>query len=202
MVPVATIRPLRISPIRSQVASTSDENVRRQQHCRLAISAQLAERVAEGLHHHRIETGRGLVEDQDGRSGHQRLDDPDLLLHPVRLIAQAPPQIDVADVEAAQQLGEIAARDRTAVRFREIVADSLPRSGPGRRAARRGDTRPAGARAGSRRGNPARAPTPAPATAGAGPQAAGSSWSCPRHSIPGTRRPRRARPRTTDPRRR
>ena len=79
------------------------------------------ERLAERLHHQGIEPGGRLVEDQDRRVRHERLDDADLLLHAVRLIAKTAAEIEAADVEALEQLVEIVARHRTAVEPRKVV---------------------------------------------------------------------------------
>ena len=47
------------------------------------LSFERVDRVAERLDHHRIEARGRLVEDEDRRSAHQRLNDADFLLHPV-----------------------------------------------------------------------------------------------------------------------
>ncbi len=79
------------------------QDVRREEHGRPPGARELVHRLCERFDHQRIEAGGGLIEDEQRRLGHQRLNDAELALHPVRVVAHAPLQIEIADVEAAEQ---------------------------------------------------------------------------------------------------
>ena len=129
------------------------QHVRRQEDRRAPAPRQLADRFAERLDHQRIEAGSRLVEDQHRRVGHQRLDQPDLALHAVRVVAHAAAQVAIAEVEAAEQELEVAPRRRLRPpSARQVRRDSRRRSDPGRTASRSaGSRRGGGPRATARR---------------------------------------------------
>ena len=94
--------------------------MRGEEHGSAARSGELVERFGERFDHQRVEPGGRLVEDDDGRVGHQRLHDPELALHAVRIVAHAAAQIDLAHGKAAQQHVDAARRHGRTERRQEL----------------------------------------------------------------------------------
>jgi hypothetical protein len=86
--------------------------MRGEKDCRPAFCFQAVNRFREGFDHERIETGRGFVEDEHRRAAHQRLDDSKLPFHSVRKVIEPAPEVDVADIEAQQELPKKGRVDR------------------------------------------------------------------------------------------
>ena len=181
-----TSRPSRMIATRSQVCSTSRQDVARQED-RPALGLGLADDLVERLLDERVEARRRLVEDEQVGPVLERDDQADLLLVALRVLLELAASgrcrgarsssAAGRPVDAAAQVGEVL--DRLAagqlVVQRELarqVADAGDGWRPGRRSSR------------CRRRRPART------SAGGGRAASGSSSSCRRRSGRGSRTPR------------
>ena len=181
-----TSRPRRRIATRSATRSTSRQRVRGQEH-RAALRGDLAEQRVEALLHQRVEPGDRLVEDQQLRLVHERLDQPELLAVARRELAHRAVELGV---EALGQLVADPPVDAAAQLGRGSRA-SPPRSASDRGRSRPAGTRPGGGSRGSAAAVQPEQPSPSPTSAGSGPAAAAWSSTCRRRSDRGTRTPRR-----------
>ena len=176
-------------------ASTSEQDVGRQQH--RALAAQLPDQRVRLPDLVRIQADGRLVEDQDRRPREQR-------------VRQADP-LPVAARQRADDLGaplaEAGDADRVVDRRPPLAARDRPSARPGSRGIRSRASRAAAAppRAGSRaraappgcrRRSSSRPAPPSPAWASGNSSGCASASSCRRRSAPAGRRSRPARPRT------
>ena len=76
--------------MRWQMRSTSDRMCDERNTVVRPGARELVDRLGERFDHQRIEAGGRLVEDEQRRLGHQRLNQSELALHPVRVVAHAP----------------------------------------------------------------------------------------------------------------
>ncbi len=177
---------------RDAVAGLLDlaEDVARQED-RPALGLGLADDLVEGLLDERVEAGGRLVEDQQVGPMLERDDQPDLLLVALRVLLELAARVDV----------EAARSGRAGRPGRPRRAGSRSTRSSGRRSAcrtartrRAGSRRDGGSRPG-RRSSRCRRRTPARTSAGCGRAASGSSSSCRRRWVRGSRTPRPARSR-------
>ena len=154
---------------------------------RRAAVAVLGDDGEELLLHERVQARRRLVEDEQLRLVEERLDEPDLLAVAARELAQRPVEVRL------EALGE---RVRAPACSRRRAGPRRTPAARGRRAGRRRRTRRAGCRGargsrGCRAGCRGRTAARCRSSGAGGRAACGSSSSCRRRSVPGTRRSRR-----------
>src|SRR6478672_878391 len=97
------------------------EDVRGQEHRRVSLALQVCQRLCERLNHQRIQARGRFVQDDDRCAPHERLNDPDLALHPVRLVTEAALKIDGTYVEPLEEVSEMTVRDWAAVERTQVV---------------------------------------------------------------------------------
>ena len=120
--PTSSSRPSRIMATRSHSSSTSASDVAREDD-RAARRGPLREPAEQAPLDDGVERGGGLVEDRQRRVVLQRGNQPELLLHPARVLAHAPAQRRPVELE---HLAEALARRRRArVQPREGVEGPL-----------------------------------------------------------------------------
>jgi hypothetical protein len=130
-------RPLLDQPALAQdphpVAQRLDlaQDVRREED-RLAALARLADGVAEGDLHERVEAARRLVEHQEVGAGAERGDELDLLAVPLRVVAHALAEVEL---EAVDELASVGAVDRAVQVGHELEALLARERGPQERLA-------------------------------------------------------------------
>ena len=118
--------------MRSQVLSTS-ARMRGKEHRRVSLALQVsAASLPERLNHQRIRPAVGSSRMMTGARPIKALDDPDLALHPMRLVTGGAGR-STAHVEPLEQVSEMTVRDRTAVE--RAGSQDVPASSQGRSAA-------------------------------------------------------------------
>ena len=118
----ATRRPARTTATRSQTRSTSDSTW--DENSTVRPARRTSSRIAvEGALHERVEALGGLVEDRELGVVLQGLDDPELLAHAARVVADRPAQGPGVELEAVAQGG--APDGRPAGEIGEVVEVAL-----------------------------------------------------------------------------